>query len=269
MLCFLLAILSLSAEKIPKYSIMMVSTMFDDSMIDDLNKKTNENLGKLNELCEKLTDDDAKNQCLNSLKEMQGYYYASPTSVNKILSQVSKKTEYLFFTGMRMGETVVDFNNLKSSMSVFFFNIGFSYSSQNAEENTNKMILKIIKKISKLSFDGSHKSALRLAKSFDNKERKKIAVNSYITLPNSKLVGNIGSKVPFLMISGQNVIFTEKPCDCENLLLLTSTLDTQSENVKSKYLLLDLYSHNEMAKTSSKLDVDQYTLYLIDVDVSV
>ena len=74
------------------------------------------------------------------MNSIQGFHYDNEKNLNNALSKVSKKTEYLFFIWIFIGDKVVDFNHLKSSMEVFFLNIGYDeHQKENIKEYSQKM----------------------------------------------------------------------------------------------------------------------------------
>lgn len=264
MFCFFSLFLALSHEAIPKYSMVFVSDYYDEASIDEMNKQMKDAMKNLDKVCDQYSG-DYKKQCKEGMDAIQGFHYANSAKLDSVLSKVSKKTEYLFFMGIYIRDKVINFNKLSSSMEVFFINVGDDdYTSKDdLKEHTNKMMMKLIKRINKINFDGSKKSAAKLSQKFITKNNKKVK-SSYVE---SKLVGNIGGKVHFITFVGQTIRFVDAPCNCETIFLVLSNFDSNSEMVNSKFLLVDPNSNNDV-KNSEVVKVGQYCLYLFDVEVS-
>lgn len=271
MLCLIFPIFILSASvKIPKYTIVMLSESYTPELIKQFEDAMKDYKKNMKALCKDITDNKSDREaCEAGMDAFEGYILGDGSDIDSVLSKVSKKTDFLYYMSMLFDseKQVVNFNSLKSKMSVFYvdftslFPISAKLNKDNTLEFLTKINQKIVKKMIKSRFDGSQESVLRHGKLLAKKKGKSPKSND-LTL----LRGDIGSKVSYLTVAYQNIKFVGGACNCHTLFLCESKIDSESEKIISDNLVVDEYSHNKLS-SSDKVEVNQYTLYLITIKV--
>ena len=260
----------------PKYSMVMVSDNFDKELIDMMEGSTKEFKKSMKQMCQKLYEDkNLIKECEEAADAFEGMYLSDGSNVGSVLGKVSKKSDYLYYMGITSKPITVDFNSLKTKMAVFYIDlINFSpyqnLNKDNAFDYFTKVNHKIIKKMTKSRFDGSQESILRIGKKLVSKKNRLQQKYDYDYDDDeiSKLRGDIGDKVSFLTIAFQSVTFSNAPCNCDCLYLCGSKLSSSSQDIHVNNLIVDEQTHEELMKLKDKIEVNQYTLYLIDINVN-
>lgn len=258
MISFLLCTIASAKITLPKMSVLMINEMYTDEAVKQMEKMFDENKDKMMEQCKQL-DGETRDICEATYKAIEGYYFSDGSNINSKLQKVSKKSDFLFFMSTTSKELSANFNELKSTMAVFVISMNMYDYSGSVLEKTQKAIHKLTKNMIKSSFKCDQKSVIRLSKLFKQKKSKALNINSHIILK-----GNIKDKVPYLSIGLTNVEFQDSPLNSETLYLAASSISSTSQPIQSKFLLVEEYSHKELAN-SDKVKVEQYGLVLIDV----
>lgn len=76
------------------------------------------------------------------------------------------------------------------------------------------------------------------------------------------IAGNIGSKVSFLTIVATTFSFVDGPCDCETLYLTSSSIRSDSQTIKTKYLITDSFKSFD----AQNFDVEHFQLNAHNLD---
>lgn len=230
----------------------MVSPYYDDEFVKQYGDAMNDALDEAKKYCNQLSGDEKK-FCKTFYDAFQGYYFSNGNDLDKKLSKIPKKCDFLFYIGVYAGSKAIDFNNLKSQMSVFVLNIGGSIDDYKSPEFIRKSLSKLMKKMNKVSFDGSKTSTIKLAQSFKDKRDKNIK-SSY-----TNIVGSIAKKVSFLTITYQDVNFVDSACNCNSLFLSGAGLASSSKGIESEFLLTDKDTYNDYLKNTD-IHVKQFAI---------
>lgn len=120
MLSILLPCLILSANY-PKITMVMVSDMFTKDVIDLMEDSMKDLKKNMKEMCENLFEDKNDiSECKKQADSILGYHFSDGSNLDSVLGKVSTKTDFLYYMGLSMKATAVDFNKLKSKMAVFY-----------------------------------------------------------------------------------------------------------------------------------------------------
>ena len=253
MLVILLPILILAdADKFPKISYFIVNSGFSHI---DMNKFKNwiEDKENMMELCQYRYGMNETARCKRFIKSISSIVLSNGKDANKKLTEVSKKTEFLFYF-VYSKHTNVDFNNLKTKMSVIMLPINFSQkiiNNENKIDNIKQSILELSKKIMKSSFITELDNNMKFSQLVSEKDNKNKLIEVIID-------GSIKKKVSFLTISHLKVVFYND-LNCENVFITSSMLSSlKKTSVVAKNFIVDAntYSLYKIPLTN----VDQFSI---------
>lgn len=273
MFYLLLPLLILSADNVfPKISYFLVNSGFsrrDIERIDNWGKYKDDILSK----CDLRYRKDKVKQCKAFINSIASIVCSNGKDVNDKLSKVSKKTEFLFYL-MQTKHSNVDFNSLKSKMSVFMLSHHFT-SHRSAEDSFNfikQSLFDINMQILNSSYNGEFENNLQLMELVTNYNNGNSNNNNGYSNNNNgnnnnnngnnfievEINGNIENKVSFLTISNLKVIYYND-FRCENL-YITNTIITPLKNsfVRVNTFIVDVNSYTNYS--ISKIDVDKFSI---------
>lgn len=241
-LIFIFSILAKS-YKLPKMTTISVSRYYTK---EDMNENPNKRCEEQKKECRtnNADNDEYLKICLMLAESSCVMLKSDGTNVNDVLKKVPKDTDFLLYMSTITNEQTINFNNLPSKMNVLFTTVDLTYL--NLLNNRNNLLDD--------SFDGSQKSINKFAK-------KILSLGKSPLYSETRIVGNIGNKVSFLLVGNANLIF-EGDLNCELLYLVNSKVIYPSDKVKVKHLLVlsDTYSKYKSQFTTNYYDVDQFAL---------
>lgn len=258
MLWAILPLLILSADyNLPKISYLMVSEYYTPDLADQIEDTWEETKKNLKKSCNQQSG-EYKKYCKALVDSYQSFLLSDGSDIDKKMSKISKKTDFLFYVDIYSESHKVNFNKLNSQMAVFLVSFDFDYESANIKNYFNKTLLHFTEKLTKTSFDGSQKSMLSLANQFKSNKRMKPKIDSSTTI-----IGGINSKISFFTAAASTLNF-EGDLNCHSAYLVSCTMSSSSDKIRTTFLLVDEYTHDDLP--SNKIDVDQYAI--VDINTN-
>lgn len=246
----------------PKFSFIAVDEEMTQNDYDEINKQFSQAMTYIKGLCDKFENKNEKNNCKEYVDSFLEIICSNGNDISKKLSQVSKKADSLFYIGTSI-DNVIDFNNLKSQMTVLIINPS-KINTGSISQRYSNLLKEYMEKMVKQSYDGSEKSMIRFSKSIKKTNNKKIKESTSV-----EMVGKINSKVSFLTMVNCYVKIVNSDLNCHSVYMHGCTISSSSQIIRANTLLVDESTHNHLTeyegeKLKNKIKVNQYGLVIVE-----
>lgn len=205
MILLILPIFTNCIRDYPKIALLFVKESFESNMEEKLGIIHDSIYNEMQYICGELTNEEVKNDCIAYNNSFIGYYLTESKNINQKLKTIPKKIDFLYIFTDEIS-TTIDFNNLRTPTLVSINPFDFAIVDQMSS------IKKLIKE-----------RKMNLLKLNEHLITKDIT-------PPIKIVGNMNSKVSFLIINGCDVTF-EGDVNCQNLFLMESQVITTNNQI--------------------------------------
>lgn len=254
MLGFILPFIAICAKDYPQISLLAVSDSMNDRTQEFIKTLYNRHLEDIQSQCDEISDVEIKDNCKAFKDSFVDVYTSNGNDINKQLKNVHTKTDILYILTDGISSKI-DFNNLKSKMTVIVSIFDIEDDSENSFANVLKNMRSKMLNQKKINF--FMLSDRSILKDYDYDE----------PIATISVSGDMKSKVSHLTICSLTVKF-DGDINCQTLFLRGSMFVPRSSNFVERIsvdFLIEDYISSEL-NGNVAFFVKQYTYYSENTD---